>query len=153
MPARSVSPSKLRPGDHVRVIAPSRSCALVLEHDHSALIGDRFAETALSLSFGEHVDERDAFDSAAMQGTAYWPNVDGAILGVEDDEMSDPADFAGDLTSLLQQPDAAGIRGLVIDRFQRASEVTRANPLATLPLDGRVEVIASDQPRLRILDH
>ena len=327
---RPVSPPKLRPGDHIRVIAPSRSRALVLEHDHSALIEDRFAEMGLSLSFGEHVDERDAFDSAAirsrvddlhaafadpavqgvltviggfnsnellpyldwdliadhpkvfcgysditalqnailartglitycgphwstfgmrdhfedtwrwfrqaclsdepfdvepaklwtddfwfadqdhrevertegwwmlsagqaagrlvggnlctlnlLQGTAYWPSLDGAILAVEDDELSDPANFARDLTSLLQQPDAAGVRGMLIGRFQRVSEVTRAlleqiverqpvlaglpvlanldfghtNPLATLPIGGRVEVIASDVPRLRVLDH
>jgi muramoyltetrapeptide carboxypeptidase len=56
MPARPVPPSKLRPGDHVPVIAPSRSRELVLEHDHSALIEDRFAEKGLSLSFGEHVE-------------------------------------------------------------------------------------------------
>jgi muramoyltetrapeptide carboxypeptidase LdcA involved in peptidoglycan recycling len=323
-------PSKLRPGDHVRVIAPSRSRALVLEHDHSALIEDRFAKMGLSLSYGDHVDERDSFDSSSvparvadlhaafadpavqgiltviggfnsnellpyldwdliaanpkifcgysditvlqnamlartglvtysgphwstfgmrdhfddtwrwfrqaclsdepfeitpaagwtddlwfadqdgrtvtptdgwwtltpgqatgrlvggnlatlnlLQGTAYWPTLDGAIVAVEDDELSDPATFARDLTSLLQQPDAAAIRGLLIGRFQRVSEVTRSlleqiaarqpvlaglpvlgnvdfghtNPLATLPIGGRVELIASDTPRLRILDH
>jgi muramoyltetrapeptide carboxypeptidase len=114
-----------------------------------------------------------------LQGTAYWPNLDGAILAVEDDLLTDPANFARDLTSLLQQPDAGGIRGLAIGRFQRVSAVTRGlleqivkrqpvlsglpvlanldfghtNPLATLPVGGRVEVIASDAPRLRILDH
>ena len=325
-----VYPPKLRPGDHVRVVAPSRSRSLVMEHDHSALIEYRYAEMGLSLSFGEHVDERDAFGSSAiesrvddlheafadpavqgiltviggfnsnellpyldwdqiaahpkvfcgysditalqnailartgmitysgphwstfgmrdhfedtwrwfrqacltdepfdlepatswtddawfadqdhraveptdgwwtlsaghatgrlvggnlctlnlLQGTAYWPDLDGAILAVEDDELSFPAQFARDLTSLLQQPDAAGIRGLVIGRFQRVSEVTRplleqivarqpvlaglpvlanadvghTNPLATLPIGGRVQVIASDAPRLRILEH
>jgi muramoyltetrapeptide carboxypeptidase len=330
MLARPTSPPKLRPGDHVRVIALSRSRALVLEHDHSALIADRFAEMGLSLSFGDHVDERDAFDSSSvearvedlhaafadpavqgvltviggfnsnellpyldwsliadhpkvfcgysditalqnailartglitysgphwstfgmrdhfedtwrwfrqaclsdepfdlepasgwtddawfadqdrreveatdgwwtlvagqaigrlvggnlctlnlLQGTEYWPSLDGAILAVEDDELSDPANFARDLTSLLQQPDATGIRGLVIGRFQRVSAVTRdlleqivarqpvlaglpvlanadfghTSPLATLPIGGRVEIIASDVPRLRILEH
>lgn len=112
-----------------------------------------------------------------LQGTAYWPTPDGAILAVEDDELSDPSTFARDLTSLLQQPDAAGIRGMIIGRFQRVSEVTRdlleeivarqpvlaglpvlgnvdfghTNPLATLPIGGQVEVVASSEPRLRIL--
>jgi muramoyltetrapeptide carboxypeptidase len=53
------------------------------------------------------------------------PRLDGAILAVEDDQLSDPAMFARDLTSLLQQPDAAGIRGLIIGRFQQASGMTR----------------------------
>ncbi|SOD70444.1 muramoyltetrapeptide carboxypeptidase LdcA involved in peptidoglycan recycling [Jatrophihabitans sp. GAS493] len=61
-----VYPAKLRPGDHVRVIAPSRSRALVNEHDHSAVIDARFAELGLRLSYGAHVDERDAFDSSAI---------------------------------------------------------------------------------------
>src|SRR5919112_1244917 len=67
MLARPTSPPKLRSGDQVRVIAPSRSRALVMEHDHSALITDRFAEMGLSLSFGDRVDERDAFDSSSIQ--------------------------------------------------------------------------------------
>jgi len=112
-----------------------------------------------------------------LQGTAYWPSLDGAVLAVEDDELVGAATFTRDLTSLLQQPDAAGIRGLVIGRFQRVSGVTRdlveqivvrqtvlaglpvlanvdfghTSPLATLPIGGEVEVIATDEPRLRVL--
>lgn len=66
---------------------------------------------------------------------------------------------------------------MIIGRFQRVSEVTRdlleeivarqpvlaglpvlgnvdfghTNPLATLPIGGQVEVVASSEPRLRIL--
>jgi muramoyltetrapeptide carboxypeptidase len=61
-----IYPPKLRPGDSVRVIAPSRSRAMVNEHDHTAIIESRFAALGLRLSYGEHVDERDAFDSAAV---------------------------------------------------------------------------------------
>jgi muramoyltetrapeptide carboxypeptidase len=326
----SIHPSKLRSGDCVRVIAPSRSRALVLEHDHSQLIKARFSELGLRLTFGEHVDERDEFDSASipsrvadlhqafldakvqailtviggfnsnellpfldwdliganpkifcgysditalqnamlartglvtysgphwstfgmrdhfgatldwfrkaclsdvpfdvrpvdgwtddlwfvdqdrrvvessegwwvvangratgrlvggnlctlnlLQGTPYWPGLDGAILAVEDDEFSRPVDFARDLASLLQQPDAADIRGLMIGRFQRASGMTRhlleqilerhhalaglpvlanvdfghTSPLATLPIGGRVELVASSSTCLRVLQH
>jgi muramoyltetrapeptide carboxypeptidase len=60
-----------------------------------------------------------------LQGTAYWPSLDGSILMVEDDYLSNPVAFARDFTSLLQQPDATGVRGVVIGRFQRTSEVTR----------------------------
>ena len=39
---------------------------MVLEHDHSALIGRRFAKLRLEVTFGDHVDERDVFDSSAI---------------------------------------------------------------------------------------
>ena len=323
-------PPKLRPGDTVRVIAPSRSRALVMEHDHSALIEERFAAMGLSLTFGEHVDESDDFHSSSvasrvadlhaafadpgvqgiltviggfnslellphldwhliaahpkvfcgysditalqnamlartglvtysgphwssfgmrdhvddtlrwfrqavltdgpfviepvagwtddlwfadqddrtleptdgwwtlspgradgrlvggnlgtlslLQGTPYWPALDGAVLALEDDVESHPAGFARLLTSLLQQPGAAGIRGLVIGRFQRVSGMTRplleqivarqpllaglpvlgnadfghTNPLATLPIGGQVEIVASEAPRIEVLKH
>jgi muramoyltetrapeptide carboxypeptidase len=58
-------PPKLRRGDEVRIVAPSCSRTMVTEHDHTAIIEGRFAELGLSLSYGAHVDERDAFDSLA----------------------------------------------------------------------------------------
>lgn len=61
-----VQPRKLVVGDQVRVIAPSRSRAMVNEHDHTAVIDRRFAELGLRLTFGEHVDERDARDSSSI---------------------------------------------------------------------------------------
>ena len=39
---------------------------MVTEHDHTPIIEERFAELGLSLSYGAHVDERDAFDSSAV---------------------------------------------------------------------------------------
>src|SRR5215210_4515097 len=63
----STYPRKLRRGDTVRVVAPSRSRALVLEHDHSRLIENRFADLGLQLTFGQHVDERDGFDSTSIE--------------------------------------------------------------------------------------
>lgn len=325
-----IYPPKLQRGDTVRVVAPSRSRGFVLEHDHSELIEARFGDLGLDLSFGEHVDERDAFDSASissrvadlhaafadpgvhgiltavggfnsnellphldwdliaqhpkvfcgysditalhnailartglvtysgphwstfgmrdhfeltldwfsmaclgedpfklhpspnwtddpwfldqdrrvlrasegwwtigggrargrlvggnlctlnlLQGTPYMPRLDGAILAVEDDQLSDPAMFARDLTSLLQQPDAAGIRGLIIGRFQQASGMTRdlleeilqrqkpliglpvmanvdfghTSPIATLPIGGQVELGTGDAAHIRIRQH
>src|ERR1035437_753973 len=59
-------PPKLHQGDMVRVVAPARSRALVSEHDHTAIIDTRFAELGLTLTFGEHVDERDSLDSSSI---------------------------------------------------------------------------------------
>jgi muramoyltetrapeptide carboxypeptidase LdcA involved in peptidoglycan recycling len=61
---QTIYPAKLAAGDGIRVIAPSRSRAMVSEHDHSAIIEERFAGLGLRLSYGEHVDVRDVFDSA-----------------------------------------------------------------------------------------
>lgn len=58
-------PPRLRPGDTVRVVAPSRSRALVMEHDHSAAIESRMATTVVRLTFGRHVDERYPFESSS----------------------------------------------------------------------------------------
>lgn len=113
---------------------------------------------------------------ALLHGTEFMPALDGAILFVEDDFESQIHHFDRQLTSLLQQPGAAGIRGLVIGRFQRASRVTReplralvrakpqldaipvvanvdfghTTPLLTLPVGGAVRVEV-DGARARIL--
>ncbi|HEY7146478.1 MAG TPA: S66 peptidase family protein [Streptosporangiaceae bacterium] len=327
----AIYPAKLAPGDLIRVIAPSRSRAMVAEHDHTAIIEDRFAGLGLRLSYGEHVDERNALDSAPvgprvadlhaafadpqvagiltviggynsnellpyldweliranpkvfcgysditalhgaisartglvsylgphwssfgmarhfdqtlrwfsecllgsapvrlapasqwtddlwfidqeqrevlpgegwwplqpgtasgrlaggnlatitmLPGTPYMPSLADAVLVVEDDAESQPAHFARNLTFLLQQPDAATIRGLVIGRFQRASNMTRplleqiiaaqprlaglpvlanadfghTSPMATIPLGGEAELCAGPgEPGLVLTRH
>jgi muramoyltetrapeptide carboxypeptidase LdcA involved in peptidoglycan recycling len=323
-------PPKLRRGDTVRVVAPARSRALVLEHDHSAAIDARFAEMGLTLTYGGHVDERNDFDSSSvasrvldlheafadkgvaaimsviggfnsnellphldwdliaanpkvlcgysditalhnailaktglvtysgphwssfgmrdhfeqtqqwfvdtlfdtspielrpapmwtddlwfldqdhreplpgegwwrlqegtaegriiganlctlnlLQGTEMMPTLDGAVLAVEDDLTSNPVTFARNLTSLLQLPDATGIRGLVIGRFQRESHMTwslleqivanqprlaglpvlanadfgHTYPLATLPIGGTVALTVANNSNLTITEH
>jgi muramoyltetrapeptide carboxypeptidase len=273
----TIVPPKLRTGDTVRVIAPARSRAMIMEHDNTRWIDERFAAMGLTLTFGEHVDEDDRFRSGSiehrvadlhaafadpsvagiitviggfnsnellpyldfdliaahpkvfcgysditalqnailartglvtysgphwsswgmrdhfeptgdwfraavtgdapivvepaqawtddmwfadqdartpvpnegwwrlrpgrasgrivggnlctlnlLQGTANMPSLDGALLFVEDDFESNTVAFARNLTSLLQQPDAEHVTGLVLGRFQAASGVTRA---------------------------
>ncbi|MFI7144959.1 S66 peptidase family protein [Nonomuraea sp. NPDC050022] len=326
-----IFPPKLTDGDVVRVVAPAVSRAFVMEHDHTDIINSRFAELGLTLSYGSHVDERDAFNSSSiasrvtdlheafadpsvagiltviggynsnellpyldwqliranpkilcgysditalqnailartglvtysgphwstfgmrdhleqtlrwftsvmfdtapisltpathwsddlwfldqdkreltpnegwwairpgvaegrivggnlctlnlLQGTAFMPSLDDAILIIEDDFESQPAAFARNLTSLLQLPDAPGIRGLAIGRFQRASNMTRplleqiidaqptltgipvlanidvghTNPLATFPVGGQAQLtVANGQTSLTLLRH
>jgi muramoyltetrapeptide carboxypeptidase LdcA involved in peptidoglycan recycling len=112
-----------------------------------------------------------------LQGGPYRPSLAGAVVLVEDDELTNPVGFARDLTSLLQLPDAAELAALLIGRFQRASGVDQAilqqiierqpvlvgvpvlanvdvghtSPLATLPLGDHVEVHSGAAPRLRVV--
>jgi len=115
-----------------------------------------------------------------LQGTPYMPSLADAVLIVEDDAESHPARFARNLTSLLQLPGAATIRGLIVGRFQRASNMTRplldqiiarqpalagrpvlANvdtghtfPMATLPIGGQITMSAEPgDPHLLVTQH
>lgn len=58
---------KLKVGDGVRVIAPARSLALSwLDQDLKDLARRRLEGLGLNVSFGRHVNERDAFDSSSI---------------------------------------------------------------------------------------
>ena len=59
-----------------------------------------------------------------LQGTEFMPSLKGRILFIEDDEESHPFSFDRDLQSLLHQPDAGGIKGIIIGRFQKESGMT-----------------------------
>jgi muramoyltetrapeptide carboxypeptidase len=56
-------------------------------------------------------------------GTPYAPDLEGTILLIEDDEEAGPVHFDRELQSLMHQPAFPGVRGVVIGRFQRASEM------------------------------
>ncbi len=59
---------KLKSGDGVRIIAPARSLALSwLNDDLKSLACNRLKQLGLHVSFGSHVNERDAFDSSSVQ--------------------------------------------------------------------------------------
>ena len=59
-----------------------------------------------------------------LQGTEFMPSLRERILFIEDDEESHPFSFDRDLQSLLQLPDANGIKGVIIGRFQKDSGMT-----------------------------
>ncbi|MHB8431320.1 MAG: S66 family peptidase [Acidimicrobiales bacterium] len=115
-----------------------------------------------------------------LQGTPFMPSLDASIVFVEDDDQVKPWDFDRDLVSLLQQPGFAGVRALVIGRFQKGTGMTRrllcqvvttkpelaglpvianvdfghTTPMFTFPVGGTVEVQASRVgPRLTISNH
>lgn len=110
-----------------------------------------------------------------LQGTPYMPKVKAAILFVEDDDLIFPEMFARDLTSLLQH--AETIKGLIIGRFQKKSQMTEEHlkfilekhpmlkhipviygvdightqPVFTLPIGGHVQLACKDgDVKLRI---
>lgn len=58
-----------------------------------------------------------------LQGTPYMPSLDGTILFLEDDLLSDPFTFDRDLQSLIHQPGFEGVRGMIIGRFQKESNM------------------------------
>lgn len=62
----SIRPTRLQRGDEIRVIAPSRSLALI-SLEGRAIASERFSELGLGLSFGRHVDECDDFVSSAIE--------------------------------------------------------------------------------------
>lgn len=59
-----------------------------------------------------------------LHGTEYMPSLKNSILFLEDDDTSNPLLFDRDLQSLIHQPDFNGVKGIVIGRFQNASQMT-----------------------------
>lgn len=59
-----------------------------------------------------------------LQGTEYFPNLADSILFLEDDETSKSVDLDRNLQSLLHLPEFEKVRGIVLGRFQKASEIT-----------------------------
>ncbi len=60
-----IYPQKLNAGDEVRVIASSRSMAIISKETRE-IANNRFAKLGLKLSFGKHVEEKDEFVSSSI---------------------------------------------------------------------------------------
>jgi muramoyltetrapeptide carboxypeptidase len=63
---QSTIPDKLKKGDEIRVIAPSRSLAIISEHTRK-IANQRFEDLGLKLSFGQHVMDSDVFHSSSIK--------------------------------------------------------------------------------------
>jgi len=61
-----IYPEKLKIGDEVRIIAPSRSMAIISKEARE-IANKRFADLGLKLSFGKHIEERDEFISSSIE--------------------------------------------------------------------------------------
>lgn len=118
-----------------------------------------------------------------LHGTPWMPPLDGAVLFVEEDEQAGalgPVEFDRNLQSVLHLPDAAGLRGVVIGRFQPGSQMTPAllqrivdtkpelaripvacgfdfghtTPHMTFPVGGTVRLdCGAERARLHVLTH
>lgn len=60
---------------------------------------------------------------ALLFGTGFMPDIRGAIMMIEADNETGPQHFDRELQSLLMQPGFEDVRGLVIGRFQRDSQM------------------------------
>ncbi len=102
-----------------------------------------------------------------LQGSEYMPSLNNSIVFIEDNDKETVRDFRNQLQSLLNQKDAVGIKGLVIGRFQKGSEITRESlaeivkrqpelkdipilanvdfghttPMITIPIGGKVHLV------------
>jgi len=115
-----------------------------------------------------------------LQGTEYFPDLKDSVLFLEDDEESLPHAFDRDLQSLIHLPSFMGVRGMVIGRFQKASEVSmekltkiiktkkelqdipvignvdfgHTDPKITFPIGGKVHLeVVKDKVKLTIQEH
>ena len=114
-----------------------------------------------------------------LQGTEFMPNLKNSILFIEDDSETNPVHFDRDLQSLIHLPDFEGVKGIVIGRFQKKSEMTRkllvkiiktkkelsempviadvdlghTNPQITFPIGGKAKLIAKNKINLENLEH
>jgi muramoyltetrapeptide carboxypeptidase LdcA involved in peptidoglycan recycling len=118
-----------------------------------------------------------------LQGTEFMPSLQDSILFLEDDEangaMTD-VEVDRNLQSIIHLPAFSGVKGIVIGRFQRASEMSlekvkniisskrelaslpviygvdfgHTDPYITFPIGGKVEIDAkSHSATIRILEH
>ncbi|MDQ5885693.1 MAG: hypothetical protein QG628_90 [Patescibacteria group bacterium] len=114
-----------------------------------------------------------------LQGTEFMPTLKESILFIEDDSESKLINFDRNLVSLIQQPGFDGVRGIVIGRFQKDSNVDldllaksihnkkeldglpvianvdfgHTKPMITFPVGGQVEIDASNTPKIIITKH
>lgn len=114
-----------------------------------------------------------------LQGTEYFPNLADSVLFIEDDHESKPHHFDRDLQSLVHLPDFDKVKGLVIGRFQKGSDMTEellrqiikskkeldripviadvdfghTNPRITFPIGGKAKMLAGSNSRIEITEH
>lgn len=114
-----------------------------------------------------------------LQGTEYFPSLKNSVLFLEDDYESNAVIFDRDLQSLIHLPEFKYVKGIVIGRFQKASNVSAENlkkiiktkkeldripvianvdfghtsPMITFPIGGEVKITASSKPIIKITLH
>lgn len=117
-----------------------------------------------------------------LQGTEFMPNISNSILFIEDDDMAGDyfgVEFDRNLQSLIHQRNFEKVKGIVIGRFQKKTDMTlkklkyiietknelkhipiitnvdfgHTNPLITFPIGGTMKLKVDDKVELIILKH
>ena len=63
---QKIYPAKLKTGDEIRIVAPSRSLAIISKETRE-IANKRFLDLGLKLSFGKHIEEMDEFVSSSIK--------------------------------------------------------------------------------------
>ncbi|MFA5755093.1 MAG: S66 peptidase family protein [Candidatus Paceibacterota bacterium] len=116
-----------------------------------------------------------------LRGTEYFPTfLNNTILFLEDTELSDPKTFDRDLQSLIHQPNFEAVKGIVIGRFQKGSNMSdeiliriiknkkeldrmpiianvdfgHTDPKITFPIGGEAKIMANkEKVEISIVEH
>jgi muramoyltetrapeptide carboxypeptidase LdcA involved in peptidoglycan recycling len=108
------------------------------------------------------------------------PSLKNSILFIEDDCESKAVNFDRDLQSLIHQPGFEGVKGIVIGRFQKKSELSKSliiqmiknkkeltnipviadidfghsTPFITFPIGGKIRISAEKEKfSIKIIEH
>jgi len=115
-----------------------------------------------------------------LQGTQYFPHFsEDTILFLEDDELTNSVIFDRCLQSLIHQPNFNKVKGIIIGRFQKASNINKellfkvietkklknipvvanvdfghTSPIFTFPIGGNAKIdIQKEEVEIKILKH
>ena len=117
-----------------------------------------------------------------LQGTEFMPDISDSILFIEDDDMAGNnfgVEFDRNLQSLIHQPNFNKVRGIIIGRFQKNTDMNleklkyiietkeelknipiiadvnfgHTNPIITFPIGGTAKLKVDDKVELIILKH
>jgi muramoyltetrapeptide carboxypeptidase len=118
-----------------------------------------------------------------LQGTEFMTNISNSILFIEDDDMAGNffgVEFDRNLQSLIHQPNFDKVKGIVIGRFQKSTDMTieklkytiatkqelknipifanadfgHTNPMITFPIGGTAKIsVKNNQVKFEILQH
>jgi muramoyltetrapeptide carboxypeptidase LdcA involved in peptidoglycan recycling len=117
-----------------------------------------------------------------LQGTEFMPDISNSILFIEDDDMAGNnfgVEFDRNLQSLIHQPNFNKVRGIIIGRFQKNTDMNleklkyiiktkeelknlpivanvnfgHTNPIITFPIGGTAKLKVNNKIELTILKH
>lgn len=163
------TPPKLKPGDNIRVIAPSHSFSPKFTKEFRKKTAGRFAALGLNITYGKYVDEADEFRTASVEyrledlHEAFAdPNVQAIIparggssasqlLKHLDYELikNNPKIFCG-LSDITELANAISVKSRLITYYGPHYTMAGASELIDHTMDNIKETFLSDDPiRLR----